>query len=81
MYVSNHGLGAVLMKDENEKFEKNEGYSEVDECTPDIQSKEGVRSDQMVLCSVGVGVGDDVCGSSVGQNSGSSSDRGSANTS
>ena len=42
MYVSNHGLGTVLiMKDENEKIEKN-GYSEVDECTPDIQSKEGV---------------------------------------
>ena len=81
MYVSNHGLGAVLiMKDENEKIEK-KVYSEVDECTPDIQSKEGVRSDQMVLCSVGVGVGDDVCWSRVGQNSGSSSDRGSANTS
>jgi hypothetical protein len=67
MYVGNHGFGAVQTNDES--IEKNEGYSEVEECTPDIQSKEGVRSDKMVLCSVGVDVGD-VCGNDVGQNMG-----------
>ena len=61
MYVSSHGLDAVVLA-VDEKIEKKQEYSEVVEYTPDIQSKEGVRSDKKILCSVGVDVGVDVCG-------------------
>ena len=59
-----------------EKFTK--VYSGIDEYTPKISSKEGVRSDQIVLVTVGVDV--DVCGNEDGENIKDCSDRGSENT-
>ena len=56
----------------NKKIENKQKYSEVDEYTHDIQSKEGVRMDQMrtlnVSVDVGVDVGDVKVEMAVGQN-------------
>ena len=56
----------------NEKIENKQMYSEVDEYTHDIQSKEGVRMDQIrtlnISVDVGVAVGDVNVEMAVGQN-------------